>query len=219
MSDKLISKEIDQAINLLEDWSKELIIFSKDDRDFADSNLSEVGKQIKAVQAYFKDSKDKARSAWKAICDMESSFIDKLETIKSNVKRAIQAFDIEEQKKREAERLRLQAIADEQARKERERLEKQAAKVKSPEKAEALLEQAAMVESAPVQIAEDQKPKGSSYLKVVWGARVVDFKALPDEYKLANESLLDKIAKSTKGAITVPGVQFYDEKTLVSGRS
>lgn len=44
-----------------------------------------------------------------------------------------------------------------------------------------------------------------------WKARVVDFKALPDEYKLPNESMLNSFARSTKGKRPIPGVEFYDD--------
>jgi hypothetical protein len=45
-----------------------------------------------------------------------------------------------------------------------------------------------------------------------WKARVVDFKLLPDEYKLPNESLLNAYARTHKGEGEIPGVEFYDDR-------
>lgn len=49
--------------------------------------------------------------------------------------------------------------------------------------------------------------------RVTWKARVLDFKLLPDEYKLPNERLLNSLAASTKGTRQVPGVEFYTDRT------
>ena len=45
-----------------------------------------------------------------------------------------------------------------------------------------------------------------------WKARVVDFKALPDEYKLPNESMLNAYARTHKGEGEILGVEFYDDR-------
>jgi len=45
-----------------------------------------------------------------------------------------------------------------------------------------------------------------------WKARVVDFKLLDDQWKLANESLLNSHARSTKGERPIPGVEFYNDR-------
>ena len=47
-----------------------------------------------------------------------------------------------------------------------------------------------------------------------WKARVLDFKIIPDEYKLPNEQMLNALARSTKGKAQVPGVEFFNDRTL-----
>lgn len=47
-----------------------------------------------------------------------------------------------------------------------------------------------------------------------WKARVLDFKLLPDEYKLPNEQMLNALARSTKGTRPIPGVEFYNDRTV-----
>ena len=45
---------------------------------------------------------------------------------------------------------------------------------------------------------------------------MVDFTALPDEYKIANDTMLLKIAKATKGALKVAGVEFKTKDVMAS---
>lgn len=47
-----------------------------------------------------------------------------------------------------------------------------------------------------------------------WKARVVNFKLLSDEWKLPNESLLNSHARTTKGTRPIPGVEFYNERSV-----
>ncbi len=47
-----------------------------------------------------------------------------------------------------------------------------------------------------------------------WKARVIDFKALDDRYKLPNEQMLNALARSTKGQAKEPGVEFYNDRGI-----
>jgi len=47
-----------------------------------------------------------------------------------------------------------------------------------------------------------------------WKARVVDFKLLDDHWKIANESLLNAHARSTKGERPIPGVEFWNDRIV-----
>lgn len=219
MSNELtIRDELLLSIQKFETMAKNIVVTTADARDAADDNLKLMNSLKKAIVADLAEEKSIRYKSYQDIQKIEKKYTNVVDSCVKSFKQAILTYDIEEEKKREKERLRLQAIADEQARKERERLEKQAAKVKSEEKKEALLAQAEMIESSVVQIQEDEKPKGSSYIKSTWKHRVTDFNALPNEYKIPNDELLSKMAQSTKGHIPVPGVEWYEEKTLVSGR-
>jgi len=47
-----------------------------------------------------------------------------------------------------------------------------------------------------------------------WKARVVDFKALDDEYKLPDTQTLNAKARSSKGTAVIPGVEFYNDRSV-----
>ena len=112
-----------------------------------------------------------------------------------------------------------QAKLDEAARKEREKLEAKAKELEAQgktERAAACLEKANNAIAPTVSI-EAPKIAGQS-IQEKWYAEVADFKALSDDYKLPDQSKLDKVAQATKGKINLPGVKFYSKK-IVSGRS
>lgn len=50
-------------------------------------------------------------------------------------------------------------------------------------------------------------------IRKTWKARVVDFAALPDEYKTVNEQKLNAVARALKADTKIPGVEVYEDKT------
>lgn len=113
----------------------------------------------------------------------------------------------EEAKRREAEELERAGKAEE-ARKAREAADKAAAKAD-----DRAFESQNVI--APLAAPKVDKVAGISY-REVWYAEVTDFKALPDEYKIANESMINKFATATKGKVPLAGVVFKSKKVLAS---
>lgn len=97
-------------------------------------------------------------------------------------------------------------------------LQNQADKIveKSEIKAEAIQSKAAQVVAPKVE--PYIPPIVGQHTSIIWKARVVDAKLVPNEYKIVDESMLNKFAKATKGKVPVPGVEFYSEKNM-SGRA
>lgn len=54
----------------------------------------------------------------------------------------------------------------------------------------------------------------SSSLVEVWKCEVIDFELLPDEYKIANQVVLDKIVKGKTGLRTIPGCKIFAKREL-----
>lgn len=55
---------------------------------------------------------------------------------------------------------------------------------------------------------------GGVSTRTLWRARVVDVSQVPREYLIVNEKALAALATTTKGAATIPGVEFYAEESL-----
>ena len=81
-------------------------------------------------------------------------------------------------------------------------------------KASGLLDQADTL-PVPIVTREEVKVAGISKTKL-WKARVTDERLIPREYLIVNQSALDQVAKATKGAIQIPGVEFYSEDVVRS---
>lgn len=181
-----------------------------------------AGELRKKIKSKIKELDEKRKSitipldtAKKNIMALFNPIIEILNKGVENLDRQVIAYDEEQERKaREA-----QAKADEEARKAREKAGARARELEAQgklEKAQAMQEKADAI-MAPVISTSIPKVSGQT-IKEMWYAEVVDFKLLSDEYKLPNQSALDKIAQATKGNINLAGVKFYSKK-IVSGRS
>ena len=50
--------------------------------------------------------------------------------------------------------------------------------------------------------------------RVTWKARVLDFKAPSRRIQASERTLLNSLASSTKGTRPIPGVEFYNDRTV-----
>lgn len=221
------SPELKNTLAACEAWAAAIVIQSQVQR----AEVMDKVRQIKAARAaaveYFRDDKEKAHALHKSITAKEKFFTDHYDAAEKIAKDKVLAFDAVENAKRAAEERRLQALADEAARKERERLEKEASKLKTPELREARLEAAAAVQAPVVTISAPEKAKGES-TRTAWKAKLADLKALASAAAAGNDvalSLLEfdqsaanKFASATKGAVAIPGIEFYEEAVLAVGR-
>lgn len=113
----------------------------------------------------------------------------------------------------EARRAAERANAEEKARLIKEAQEAERKAAAAAVRVEAKTEYAAAITAPVVQVSAPAKQAGE-VARVTWKARVVDVSAVPREYMIVNESALQAMARATKGAIRVPGVEFYAESSL-----
>lgn len=200
-----------------------MTVANREDRAAAMEFLKAVKGTQKAVEEKVGPMVESAHAAWKQTVAFRDSFLTPLKQAEATIKGKVQAFDAEEYRKNEAERARLQSIADEQARKERERLEREAAKLKTPELKEQRLEQAAAVVAPVVQVAAPVKQAGES-TRVIWRARLTDKaalitaaangNALAASFLAFDQVAANRQAVASKNALSVPGLEFYSETSL-----
>ena len=87
---------------------------------------------------------------------------------------------------------------------------------KSEVKAVAALDKAAQVVAPRVEAYIPPVVGQSS--RTAWKGRVVNKVLLPDDYKIIDQAMIDKMAQASKGQIPIPGVEFYSEQ-IMSARS
>ena len=142
----------------------------------------------------------------------------KLEEEARKKREALEAKARAEREKADAEAREIQRKADEARAAgdlaESVRLRNQADKIveKSEAKAEAIQSKADQVVAPKVEAYIPPVVGQSS--RTAWKARVLDAKAVPDDYKVVDIAMLDKFAQATKGKVAVPGVEFYPEQVM-----
>ena len=213
--DVSIIKEEEKETELIVRQAQAIVIKSQEDYVVAGDLRKRIKGKIKELDEKRKSITAPLDLAKKNIMALFNPIIDMLNKGIENLDAGVIAYDeIQERKAREA-----QAKAEEEARKAREKAEARARELEAQgktEKAQAMQEKADSI-IAPVIITATPKVSGQA-IKEIWYAEVVDFKALSDDYKLSNQSALDKVAQATKGKINLTGVKFYSKK-IVSGRS
>lgn len=124
---------------------------------------------------------------------------------------------IEEEARQKAEAARRAAEAADAVEREKLLREAEAADRKAATaaaKADAKIEVSTAVVAPVVQISPvATKLKGES-TREIWKWRCINISLVPDNYKIINESMLNKLAVATKGAVPIPGIEFYTEKTM-----
>lgn len=214
-------------------------------RTFADAKRREIATARKKLDEVRKTFTRPIRELEKATNELFSPAIAALEEIETIWQQKISGFDkaeSERQRKLEeearaaaaAERARIERENAERARREREAAEalqrqaQEAARSGNTDHAAALVAEAqnkqasaAVIEATPVHVpvpvvgGRAAKPKGSSYTRKKWKARVVDREKVPRAYCSPDQQLLDALADSSNGQAKVEGVEFYQDETFV----
>lgn len=207
----------DSALMLKE--SGEIIIKDQPHYEEAAGLLQLIKGKAKELEVIRKGITQPLDQAKKAVMDLfrvpQSNYV----MAERKLKTAMISYTEEQERIRREEEDRLRKETEAKEAKEKEKLLKKAEKAEekgNTEKAEELREQAEDVTIiAPKLASTTEQPNGISY-KEKWTAEVVDFKALPDEYKISNMPMLNKMAQATKGVVPIPGVKFHCEKVVAS---
>ena len=200
-------KKMENIIEKQEELKQEVMVAAQAEITVVDQVSYEAANDLigrlqtikKEVVARFADPKKKAAEAHRAVCELEKSFLAPVEEKIRLLKNSTTNWYAAEQRRIAAE--------EERKRKEAEELAALSAEAEaagdSATAAEAVVE-AAM---AGATVTVMPKVKGTA-MREVWKAVVVDVAQVPREYMIVNQSMLDKIAQATKGAVPIPGVKF-----------
>lgn len=208
-------------------WANALVVATLEDYQGVVSRLQDIKTIRKRWTDYWGPVKEKAHGAWKEIVAKEKQGTDICDATERMAKSKALAWQQEQERRVQEEQHRLQAIADETARREKERLEKRAAELKTPElKAEAL-EAAAAVQTPVVTVASPVAEVKGASTTTRQKAELTDMATLiaaatpgsiASTFLMFNEKAANSFATSTKGKVSVPGIRFYEEKSMSIGK-
>ena len=257
--------DVEAELPAVVSWARSLAITTADDYAEAGERLAQIKGMAKRIAAFFSPMKKRADEAKKSILDAEKKLSVPLADAEKLTKDALQAWDDAQAAKAEAERCRLQAIADEQARKEREKAEQEAARQRAIEaearakaeaarlaaeqasaaerkrllaeaaaadrkaaaaavKVEAQQDQAAAVIAPVIHVATVTPTVEGMSRRATWKPEIIDRQALLEyicknnrhDLIIINEKMIEAYAKSMKQGATMPGVRFFEERSIAS---
>ena len=212
---KVVEKETSDMIVQIQ----YLVITSQTEYEDAADYLRRVKEQQNKVEESFNPIITKAHQAHKEAIGQRDKHLVPLKDAEKRIKFLMGDYQGEKERIAKIEAERLVKIAEAEAEKERKRLQaikERAEATGKTEKAQMVAEQIENITVEAVVVAPDiQTPRGVSY-SAKYRGEVIEFKILPDEYKIVNQSALDRVLQATKGAIQIPGVKINVEKILSS---
>lgn len=174
--------------------------------------LKSVTAMIKEVKDHYKDPKDKAFAAHKAICAAEKKHLTPLEQADKLIRQRISNFVLEEQRKAKEEQARIEA---------ENRKREEEAKLKQAEE----LEKAGMTEEAervineeivPVAVAVAPKIETNNGVSYVdnWTFEITEPNLIPRQFLIPNEKAIGAYVKAMKSEAKIAGVKVFNNKTV-----
>lgn len=193
--------------------------------------LEAASDELKLIKAFYKKIEETEKEFTKPLHDLKSKWIaffkspkDQLNQAERKLKAMINDY-LNEQKRIEAQK---QAEAAKAARQEQARLEAEAAKAAEQGKLEEAQELQAQAVHVPTPVVQSHTPKVTGISQTTtYKAEVIDKMALikavaqgtiPDMYLTVNMVDLNKLAKSQKEQMSIPGVKVVKE-TGISARA
>jgi len=172
----------------------------------------ECTRRAKLVEDTWKEPREKAHAAWKAITEKIASFVNPLkEAAKIVDGKAYQWKRAEDEKARaEAERKR----QEERKRIEEERLRQAEELEKAGAHTIADAVMAAPIEVEHIEAATVAPVAGVSY-RENWQFEISDASAIPRDYLTPDVQKIGKMVKALKGTTNIPGVRVFDAGTVV----
>lgn len=194
------------------------------------SEYKELSLQLERVEAFVKRAKPSfddvcanAHKAWKSATELRAMFFERLDAFSARARRILAGYKAQQDEIRRAEQRRLEE-AERQHQLARQKAEAaQLKKQGQPELAAAVLNTPVTAQPVTLPSVVPQMPKQSFRDEWKWrpiggdspAARQAALKLVPREYLDLDDVKLNGVARSMKGSLKIPGIEFYCEKVLV----
>lgn len=215
-----LSKETNEIVS----QSKSLVIANGDHYKSASNDLMRIKGVLKRINEVFDPIVSKAHETHKAAVAAKKSLTDPLDTAEKAIKKAMIAYDEEQERiAKELEEQHRKEAEAKAAEKKRELIDQAdlAIELGADDTAEELLNQSDTVQALTPVVTANTVSVGGIAKKKTWKAKVVNPKLVPAyfgefELRKINEWQLTKIAQMTGGAAQIPGVEFYEERGIAA---
>ncbi len=188
--------------------AKAFTITTQDEAAFVDNFCVNLKALEKEVDIAYDEHIDAAHKAHKSLVAKKKVYAEPITEARRIAKGKLIAWDDQQKAIAVIEDARLRAEAKSRAEDEALARAARAAEFGDDKTADAII--SAPVVVAPV--AAYVAPKTATVLQTRWKARVVNPAMVPDEYWVIDEQKIGAVARATKGALTIPGVEIFSER-------
>jgi len=205
--------EIEKKAGVLLEKAYDFVIQTGPEYESAGEFLKTIKKLQKEIDSTFDPIVSSAHSTWKEALSAKKKHSEPLALAEKVVKEKAGDYLATEEKRRQEEEARLRVEAEKKAK------EEQLARAVEAEDMGATEEdvQEVLQEHIPIApiVVQKSVPKvqGISQ-RSSWKFRVTNKKALPEEYKMANEKTIGAVVRSQEGETRIPGIEIWEEKGL-----
>ena len=218
MTEFKVTRELEsiktEALSAFEN-AKAVVIKDQESYEFQGNRLRTIKTQWSEIESKRKELSKPFQQAIKQLNDFFNEPLDVLKRAETCIKQALIKYTDQKEKERQEEERRLRIAAEKQTIKLEKKAEKQELKGQKEKAEETRIE--AMAIPVPVVDRKIEKVKGVTF-KDIWKFRIVDINKIPRKYLIPDEKSLGEIARSAKGKVAIPGVEFYSEKSVAGAR-
>jgi len=204
--------ELRSRSDLILSRAQSLVIDSPGAFEQTSQDLKLLRAHRQRIKEAFEEPKRAAHAAHKAVVDAIKEHDSPLLQAETIIMKKLRGFRAEQERVR---REKEQAIRKEREAQQLAEQERQAALLKQQGREE----EARAVEDAPIVVAPPTLPpevpevKGVQYRKI-WKWRLLDAEAVPRQWLMLNEKLINAHVRATKGATRIPGIEVYEDDTV-----
>lgn len=224
MKVELSEQELGENISIIEKQASAIVIRNDEDYSIAAEYAKKVKATQKKVDAYWEPMRESTYNAYKKVMDHKKEMVDPLKKAEKILKDKMSRFINEKERKRREAEEKLRALA----KAEMEKKLQEAAKAEAEGDlfgAEMAKAEAEVMDNISVTASTPKTPvkaAGVSQSKA-WKITGINLRELPCEYagmllRPADEKAIMQLIKSSKGTISIPGVQ-YEETVQISVRA
>ncbi len=185
----------------LQKYAEARVIKTTEDLKPATNDLGIIAKVKRGMEERRKEYIRPLDDHKKAINDTFRILMTPIETADKLTRDKMLAFNAEQDRIRkeqeEINRLRIEATRKEAALHEGE-----------------ITELTNLVEVLPEAPKRTQTDMWIASMRDNWKYEIIDFKLVPDDYKMINAGILTPVVKASKGKITIPGIRIFNEPIL-----
>jgi len=223
---EMVVAKLERETSVLVAEARALKVTDQPSYDLAAERLLGVADLRREIVAHHEPIKKAAHAAWQAVIAAEKRLLDPVSEAERIYKTGIATYETEQRRLEAEARLRAEAEERRLAEQQRERdLEQAEAEGATVEEISAMIDAPLNVE--PPRVEPTFQPARGVSMAANWKGETVSLDVLVKAVAagkanlslvMPNEVAINQLARATRGTLQVPGIRFFNEPTVRTGR-